>query len=84
MPLTNPEAREAAKRWAQKHFEELAMTANFDLDHLQAQVQGLVTFIESNTAPINNQFTEPFKTTATVAQKRYMLAVAAARLAGMI
>jgi hypothetical protein len=84
MPLTDLETREAASRWAEKWYEDLAETAGYDLDHLKTQVTNLVTFIEGNSVAINNQFTEPFKTTASIQKKRYMLAVAAARLAGMI
>jgi hypothetical protein len=84
MPLTNAQAKDAARQWARKYFEELGQTAGYDLDTLTTQITNLVTFMEANATAINNQFSEPFKTNASVPEKRYMLAIAAAKLAGII
>lgn len=84
MPLSADQTADAARQYARKLFVEAGATANLNHDDIVAAVTALTTFIENNAMSINNQFPEPFKSTATVAQKRYVLALSAMKLAGLI
>lgn len=83
MPLTVQQAAEAAREWAERYFVRSGATANMTAADILAAINAQADFIEAQAIVINNQFPEPFKSTATVAQKRVALALAALKLAGL-
>lgn len=84
MPITDEESRKVARVFAEELFVSRDNTANLDLEEIRAAVSDLTDFIEGNATAINNAFPEPFKSEATLAQKRYVLALAAMKLAGLL
>jgi len=83
MPLTSTKLRTVAKQYGKKIFLDVNGTADLGTDDIEAAVDAMVSFAENNTAAINNAFPEPFKSTATQEQKRFILALAFAELAGL-
>lgn len=84
MPLDANQTKETMKAFARQVFVESGYTANVDTDAIEAAVTGLATFIEANAVAINNALPEPFKSTATVEQKRHLVGLVAAKLAGIL
>lgn len=81
MPITIESKRKAAREYVRRVFRN--NTANLNKDDIETAIDDLVAFIEANVSAINNAFPEPFKSTATVPQKRLVLALAAIELAGL-
>jgi hypothetical protein len=83
MPLNATQTKETMRDFASEVFVQAGRTANLTTDDIEAAVTGLVTFIETNTAAINTALPEPFKSTASVEQKRHLVGLVAAKLAGL-
>lgn len=84
MPITDAQARDCAADFAERIYVKPSLTANLPADAIKDAIAAQVTFIESNTTAINNAFPEPFKSTATVAQKRVAFGLAALKLSGLL
>ncbi len=84
MPLDSTQTNETMRAFAREVFAEAGQTANVDTNAIEAAVAGVVTFIEANTVAINNILPEPFKSRATDAQKRHLVGLVAAKLAGIV
>ena len=84
MPLSATQTTETMRVFAEEIFAQAQQTATVDTDAIEAAVAGLVTFIEANTAAINNALPEPFKSLATTEQKRHLVGLVAAKLAGIV
>ena len=84
MPLNATQTTETMQSFAQEVFVGAGQTATVDTDAIEAAVSGLVAFIEANTVVINNALPEPFKSTASIEQKRHLVGLVAAKLAGLI
>lgn len=83
MPLDATQTREVVRAFADEVFVRGRRTATVDTDAIEAATDGLVTFIEANAAPINNALPEPFKSVATIEEKRKLVGLVAAKLAGI-
>lgn len=83
MPLNATQTKETMRDFAQEVFVGAGQTANVGTDDIEAAVATIVSFIENNTVAINNALPEPFKGTATTAQKRHLVGLVAAKLAGI-
>lgn len=84
MPLDAAQTKETMRTFAQQVFVNSGYTANVDTDAVESAVTAIVSFIEANTAAINNAIPEPFKSTASVEQKRHLVGLVAAKLAGIL
>ena len=84
MPLDANLTKETVRAFARQVFVESGYTANVGTDDIEAAVRAIVSFIEGNTIAVNNALPEPFKSTATTAQKRHLVGVVAAKLAGIL
>lgn len=83
MPITEDQKNEALREFIKDLYVDLNTTANMTTDDIKAAVTSMVVFIENNAAAINNNIPEPAKSNATNAEKRYILALAAMKLAGL-
>lgn len=83
MPFDATQTKETMRAFAQQVFVGAGQTANVGSDDIEAAVAAIVSFIESNTAAINNALPEPFKSVTTMAQKRHLVGLVAAKLAGI-
>ncbi len=84
MPLNAAQTTETMRDFARQVFVEAGQTAILGTDAIEDAVAGVVTFIEANTIAINNALPEPFKSTASIEQKRHLVGLVAAKLAGLI
>lgn len=84
MNLNVAKTREVVKAFANEVFVSAGHTATTNTDDISAAVTAIAGFIEGNTGAINNALPVPFKSTATVAQKRHLVGLVAAKLAGIV
>lgn len=84
MPLNAAQTTQANRAFVHQVFVGANQTATVNTDDIQAAVTAIAAFIETNTVAINNALPEPFKSVATVPQKRHLVGVVAAKLAGII
>ncbi len=83
MPLNATQTTETMRDFAREVFVRADQIANLATNDIETAVTTLVTFIENNAAAIDAALPEPFKSTATAAQKRHLVGLVAARLAGL-
>ena len=83
MPFNTAQTTETMRNFARQVFGVAGHTANVGTDDIEATVTALVSFIENNSAAIDAALPEPFKSTATAAQKRHLVGLVAAKLAGI-
>lgn len=83
MPISEDQKRQALREFVKSFYVSPNATANLDSEDIKASVGDLVLFIESNAAAINNAIPEPARSKATNQEKRYLLALAAIKLAGL-
>lgn len=84
MSLTTQDQADAARALAGKMFQELSVTANMNHDDLQAAVAAADAWADSHAADYNAALPVPFRTTATAAQKAFLLAFLCMKRAGVI
>lgn len=84
MPLDATKTTQTMREFASEVFVRGRQTANVDTDAIEAAVTAIAAFIEANTIPINNALPEPFKSSATTEQKRHLVGLVAAKLAGIV
>ena len=84
MPFDATQTKETMRDFARQVFVGAGQTANVGSEDIEAAVTSIVSFIEDNMAAINNVLPEPFKSTATTAQKRHLVGLVAAKLAGIL
>ena len=83
MAFDATQTKDTMRDFARQVFVGAGQTANVGSEDIEAAVTSIVSFIEDNTVAINNVLPEPFKGTATTAQKRHLIGLVAARLAGI-
>ena len=84
MAFDATQTKETMRDFARQVFVGAGQTANVGSEDIEAAVTSIVSFIEDNTTAINNVLPEPFKSTATTAQKRHLVGLVAAKLAGIL
>lgn len=84
MPLDANQTREVLQLFTHQVFAQARHKADVNTDDLEVAVAGVVVFIEANTVAINNALPEPFKSVATTQQKRHLVGLVAAKLAGIV
>ena len=84
MPLDANLTKETVRTFARQVFVNSGRTANVNTDDIEAAVRVVVGFIEGHSVAITNALPEPFKSAATTAQKRHLVGLVAAKLAGIL
>lgn len=83
MPLDAGQVDAAKRLFIQDVFTADGQTATVTTEDIEAAITSLVSFVESNAVAINNALPEPFRSAATLQQKRHLFGLVSARLAGI-
>lgn len=83
MALTSAQKLKLGRQWVRQCYLRLAQTAGLTRDDIEAAAADTEAFITNNSTAINNALPLPFRTTATTAQKRVLLALVAVEMAGL-
>lgn len=81
---TADEKRIAARKWVVKAFQELKTTANMNKDDIEAAADATIDKLNDLKSDLNTALPEPFKSTATLAQKSLMVAYSAMKIGNII
>jgi len=84
MALTGAESLKIARQLGREIFTRTSSTATLSTDDLKAAANDLEAFIVANAAAINSSLPLPFRTVATIQQKRLLLALVAIHLSGIL
>lgn len=84
MPLTTDEKRKAAKYFIRTAYKKLGITASVSAPDIEAAAENIADYLggASVQTAIDNQFPEPFKSSASPSEKAIIVGVAALYLAG--
>lgn len=82
--MTPEEKRIVAKNWVRKIYRELGNTANMTSVDIISAIGPIDQWISDNQASFNTVLPEPFKTTATEAEKTLLFCFVAMKRANLI
>ena len=82
MPLTSAQKLKTMQQFTRQAYTAAQRKALVDTNEIEAALDALVRFIEDNTAAVNNVLPVRFNTVVPLEEKRHLLGLAAAKLAG--